>query len=323
MKKSKLALAVLLTVSLVFTMMPMTAHAAPAKVKITWNANGGKIESAKTKAISYTKGAKIKKLQTAKRTGYTLKGWYTVKSGGTKITKNTKATKKTTFYAQWTAKQYTLKYDANGGSVTPTSKKVAYKKAYGDLPTPTLEGHTFQGWYTAKSGGTKVSAKTKMPAKNITVYAQWKASRILSADEKELVGEYIYMSGSAGFWYDRFYDYYEGIWTDLGSYAGTYSYFESIEFCADGTYKAFFVHMGGSATRGGSYGVSTANWSVTTKGVLVLLNYARDIHYKDGTRLQWEDPDRPTDEYTLETVDGKQGIRFSSSSSWFYEKRVT
>ena len=180
-------LVAVLTMSLVltgFTFMPAISQIADhdsdygvayaaSKVKATWNANGGKIGKAATKSISYNKNAKVKKLQAATRTGYTLKGWYTAKKGGKKITKNTKVTKKTTFFAQWTVKKYTLTYNANGGTVTPKSKKVEYKKGYGTLPTPKRDGYTFKGWYTAASGGTKVSDTTKMSSKNVTVYAQW------------------------------------------------------------------------------------------------------------------------------------------------------
>ena len=76
--------------------------AKAAKVKVTWNANGGKIGTKKTTVTSVKKGTKLKKLQTApKRSGYAFKGWYTKKTGGTKITKNTKPKKKVTYYAQW------------------------------------------------------------------------------------------------------------------------------------------------------------------------------------------------------------------------------
>jgi len=174
MKITKKLLSILLVTTLMLTLLPATAQAAAApKVKITWNANGGKIGTAKTKTVSVKKGAKVGKRPTAKQTGYTLNGWYTKRSGGTKIKTTTKATKKATYYAQWTAKQYTLNFNANGGSVTPALRKVAYKKGYGTLPTPTRSGYTFDGWYTGASGGTKVSAVTKMAAKNVTVYAQY------------------------------------------------------------------------------------------------------------------------------------------------------
>ena len=75
-----------------------------AKVKVTWNANGGKIGTKKIMSTSVKKGAKLSKLATAKRSGYTFKGWYTKKIGGKKISKNTKVTKGVTFYGQWKKK---------------------------------------------------------------------------------------------------------------------------------------------------------------------------------------------------------------------------
>ena len=169
--------------------------AAPKKVKVTWNANGGKIANAKTKVVSVKNGAKIVKLpNTPTYTGYTFKGWYTKKIGGIKVTKATKINKKVTHYAQWTAKKYIINFDANGGNVTTKSNKVTYKKDYGVLPTPTRAGYTFNGWYTDKTGGTKVSATTKMVAKNTVVYAQWK--RVLTSPEKSLIGEWTMVSSS-------------------------------------------------------------------------------------------------------------------------------
>ena len=177
-----------------------------ASCKITWNGNSGKIGSKKTIVSTVKKGVKIGKLPTTpKRVGYAFKGWYTKKTGGTKITKNTVAKKGVTYYAQW-AKQYTLNFDANGGTVNPKSKKVGNKLAYGTLPTPTRSGYTFTGWYTAKTGGKQVSTTTKMLATNVKVYAQWKkgssvsntdTNRVLNADEKKLVGTWgVYWDGS-------------------------------------------------------------------------------------------------------------------------------
>ena len=42
------------------------------------------------------------------------------------------------------------------------------------MPTPTRDYYTFNGWYTAASGGTKITAETTMAtATDITVYAHW------------------------------------------------------------------------------------------------------------------------------------------------------
>lgn len=73
----------------------------------------------------------------------------------------------------------TVRFDANGGRVSPASKVVtcnsSYSNTYGSLPTPTRTGYDFDGWYTQETGGTKVTANTSVgtdpPA---TLYAHWK-----------------------------------------------------------------------------------------------------------------------------------------------------
>ena len=106
MKTKKLLslMIIALVAILMLTAVLSTAQAvnAASKVKVTWNANGGKISSAKVTTTTVTKGAKIGKLpKTPKKAGYAFKGWYTKKTSGTKITTATKVKKKVTYYAQW------------------------------------------------------------------------------------------------------------------------------------------------------------------------------------------------------------------------------
>ena len=66
----------------------------------------------------------------------------------------------------------TVSFDANGGSCATASKKVAKATAVGTLPTPTREGYTFDGWYTARDGGIKLTSSFVISA-SCTVYAHW------------------------------------------------------------------------------------------------------------------------------------------------------
>lgn len=69
----------------------------------------------------------------------------------------------------------TVKFDANGGSVSSVSKRIASGSVYGTLPVPEKSGYTFEGWYTDKKEGDKVTAKTKYSGKkDHTLYAHWK-----------------------------------------------------------------------------------------------------------------------------------------------------
>jgi len=81
-----------------------------------------------------------------------------------------------TLYRTRTA-QYTVTYNANGGSVDTTSKTVAYGSTYGTLPTPTKTGYTFDGWYTSASGGSLITSNSTVNlTANQTLYAHWTAN---------------------------------------------------------------------------------------------------------------------------------------------------
>ncbi|MDE7108061.1 MAG: InlB B-repeat-containing protein, partial [Clostridiales bacterium] len=69
---------------------------------------------------------------------------------------------------------YTLSFDANGGtiSITPNYAQTTNGKL-ASLPAATApEGKTFDGWYTAATGGTKIDTNTAF-TQNTTVYAQY------------------------------------------------------------------------------------------------------------------------------------------------------
>ena len=58
-----------------------------------------------------------------------------------------------------------------------TSKVVTYGSTYGALATTSRTGYTFNGWFTAASGGTQVTTATVVTnAANHTLYAQWTAN---------------------------------------------------------------------------------------------------------------------------------------------------
>lgn len=73
------------------------------------------------------------------------------------------------------AAQFTVTFNANGGTTPTASKPVSYGSTYGNLPSPTRTGYTFLGWFT--SGGTQItSSSTVNITANQTLYAHWKAN---------------------------------------------------------------------------------------------------------------------------------------------------
>ena len=119
------------------------------KYTVTFNPNGGSV-SETSRTVTYD--TKYDELPTPTREGYTFNGWYTSASGGVKITASTvvSLTGNQTLYAQWTAKKFTVTFNANGGSVSTSSKNATYDSAYGTLPTPTRTGYVFIGWFDEK-----------------------------------------------------------------------------------------------------------------------------------------------------------------------------
>lgn len=158
--------------------------------------NGGKLSS-----VPGTPGT---------RSGYTFSGWFTAKTGGTKVTTSYVFNDDTTVYSQWTANKYTVTLRPGGGSVSPTTVTVTYDRAYGALPTPTRSGYTFKGWYTSSSGGTKVDGDTKVTkAGNHILYAQWGPAEVIRVEVTWGAMEFTYYDGE---WNPETHKYKDGGW---------------------------------------------------------------------------------------------------------------
>ena len=102
----------------------------------------------------------------------------TWKTGSKKVTLRVAgASTKLSFTAKYTdtVKRVRIAFAPNGGRVSSGSKTVICGKTYGALPTPTRRGYTFAGWYTAKSGGSRIgSSSVVRTTRNQTLYARWK-----------------------------------------------------------------------------------------------------------------------------------------------------
>ena len=116
------------------------------------------------------------------RTGYTQTGWATV-DGGEKVYDLGAIYEENapiTLYPVWTANQYTVTLDSNGGgAVTPPTVTVTYGEDCPAIPVLQWAGHIFHGWYDAQAGGRQyVDADGHSTARydkteNCTLYAIW------------------------------------------------------------------------------------------------------------------------------------------------------
>ncbi len=145
------------------------AHWTVNTYTVSFDSNGG--SAVASQSVRY--GSKATQPANPTRAGHTFQGWYTARSGGSKYDFGTAVTGDVTLYAHWSVNSYTLTFDGNGGKPSEASRTVAYGGQYGSLPTATRTGYAFQGWYTARDGGTKVSPSTTMGAADTTLYARW------------------------------------------------------------------------------------------------------------------------------------------------------
>ena len=145
----------------------------PQTFTVTFDSKGGSGVNSQTIA----KDGKVTKPTDPTKTGYTFGGWYKNEACTEPWNFNTDTvTENLTLYAKWTEEEtetgYTITFNGNGGSVTPSTAKTEANGKLRSLPTPTRDGYQFEGWYTESTGGTKVSTATEF-TQNTTIYAHW------------------------------------------------------------------------------------------------------------------------------------------------------
>lgn len=155
------------------------APPTPTEYTVTFDGNDG---TPSVGSMTTTK-QKLTSLPDASRSKHSFNGWYTEKSGGTKITTDTVFSANTTVYAHWThtgdnnppVNYYTLRFETGGGAIPGVRETY---NTYIDLTkyVPTRHGYTFVGWYSEQSLVNKVSDIYLTGDR--TVYAGWRAVTI-------------------------------------------------------------------------------------------------------------------------------------------------
>ena len=105
--------------------------------------------------------------------GYTMCGWY----NGNTLVSNGKwnIADDVTLTTKWTANNYTITLDPNGGSVSSTTMNIAYGENY-TLPVPTNDFGAFKGWYYGDEKITDAAGNSLSPftyTSNITLTTNW------------------------------------------------------------------------------------------------------------------------------------------------------
>ena len=161
---------------------------APTTYTVTYNANGGSVSPSSAKV---TAGGSVT-LPTPTKTGCTCLGWSASSSATTasySCGTSYKPTQNITLYAVWKKNaptMCTLTYNANGGSVSPSSATFEMGKTV-TLPTPTRSGYTCLGWSTNKSATSAEyeCGKSYTILGSATLYAVWQKN---STDKAQVYG---------------------------------------------------------------------------------------------------------------------------------------
>ena len=146
--------------------------------RITFHANGGRGEMAE-QIMQYETATAISDCGFA-RTGYTFAGWATQEGGAVVYTDGQTITPESDLdlWAVWTAKTYSVTFNANGGTGSMTAQTLTFDTA-ANLTTNTFtrHGYTFAGWALTETGVVVYTDGQEITAigegDDVTLYAVW------------------------------------------------------------------------------------------------------------------------------------------------------
>lgn len=149
------------------------AHYTPIVYRITLNADGG---ACGTSSLNVTFNTEYGTLPVPVKQGYLFAGWFTSDGEQVSETSVLKTPSDLTLTAMWVSRKSTVIFDANGGRCDTKDAIVSYGDSYGTLPVPSKKGYEFNGWYTAKEGGTQITSDMTVSDVNTrTLYAHYSA----------------------------------------------------------------------------------------------------------------------------------------------------
>ncbi len=160
----------------------------PQVYVITYNANGASGSPSRA-TDSYTFGTTAISLPNSSGmtyANYTFGGWSET-TNGVAVVDPYSPTQTRTLYALWTGVQYSITYNANGGTVNSAIPDATYTTGTTGITlnngsTLSRTGYTFGGWKDAE--GTTVSGSPYIATSNVTLYAIWTPKTIVVTYDK-------------------------------------------------------------------------------------------------------------------------------------------
>ena len=155
------------------------ARWTPNEYDIVYHLDGGDNDSANPAKYTYDVG--VASFEDATKDGYHFLGWYDAAEGGNLITNiSSTATGTKDLYAHW---DYTITYELDGGTNGTNPTHYEFGTGVTSFNPASKDGHDFQGWYDADTGGNKVTNIPATAKEDKTLYARFTPSEYTIAYE--------------------------------------------------------------------------------------------------------------------------------------------
>lgn len=206
-------------------------------------------------------------------------------------------------YAVWAANNYTIKFDANGGSDAPADIQAQYDKTvYIPRSTPSRYGYNFLGWARSKtatraeySAGASVSRLTASSGGVVTLYAVWEADRFLLKYNSNVPGSSVAVPSSIWLSYTGSYNISSSRPSRTGYYFLGWSFTASGPIAYDPGDKANVQDLYERSERSAGTVTLYARWEkmykITVKseggkgGTIALTPARSDLYYRAGEQI--------------------------------------
>jgi len=149
------------------------------KFKVTFESNGG--STVGTQEIEA--GSKVTKPTDPTKEDAVFGGWFADQDLTTAwdFAKDVVVDNNITLYAKWTS-QYTVVFNAKGGSPTPDTQKVEAGSIIVRSADPTMENGIFLGWYTDETFEKEWNFNTDVVTANLFLFAKWTMNCVITFD---------------------------------------------------------------------------------------------------------------------------------------------
>lgn len=110
------------------------------------------------------------------RPGFEFVGWFDRPVAGFRVLPGELVTNSRTLHAQWRAARHTVTFNSQGGSAV-SQRTITHAQTVGNLPTPRRANHNFVGWFSAPTGGARITPNQTI-TQNTTLHARWERQRV-------------------------------------------------------------------------------------------------------------------------------------------------